>query len=46
MCINWFVETNGVDRFPFTCKLIEDPAVVDKYNLDCEQGGVCYDGQN
>ena len=46
MCINWRVEAKGVERFPFTCALIQDPADDAKYNLNCEQKGVCYDGQN
>merc|ERR1719444_615027 len=31
MCINWLVEAGGVERFPFSCALIQDPVVADKY---------------
>ena len=45
MCINWFVEAGGVERFPFSCALIAT-SNADKYNLDCQRGGICYDGQS
>merc|ERR1711971_349977 len=42
MCINWLVEANGKERFPFTCSLVQDAADVNKYNLVCSPKGVCF----
>ena len=42
MCINWLVEANGKERFPFTCSMEQDAADVNKYNLVCSPKGVCY----
>merc|ERR1711971_1209895 len=42
MCINWLVEANGKERFPFTCSMDQDAADVNKYNLVCSPKGVCF----
>ena len=42
MCINWLVEANGKERFPFTCSMVQDAADVNKYNLVCSPKGVCF----
>jgi len=42
MCINWLVEANGKERFPFTCSMVQDAADVNKYNLSCSPKGVCF----
>ena len=42
MCINWLVEVNAIEIAPFTCTLVQASAS-SKYNLNCEQGGVCFD---